>query len=73
MHPRRRKLIGTVLLLALVVVWVAVAMIGAQHLPSVNGGVAWFFYVVAGLGWILPAMPLIRWMTRGDKPPQRLL
>ena len=25
------------------------------------------FYVVTGLGWVLPAMPLIRWMSRPDK------
>ena len=24
------------------------------------------FYVVAGLAWVLPAMPLIRWMSRPD-------
>jgi hypothetical protein len=24
--------------------------------------------VVAGLGWVLPAMPLIRWMSRPDQP-----
>jgi hypothetical protein len=22
------------------------------------------FYAVAGLGWVLPAMPLISWMSR---------
>jgi hypothetical protein len=21
------------------------------------------YYVIAGLGWVLPAMPLIRWMS----------
>jgi hypothetical protein len=26
------------------------------------------FYVVAGIGWVLPAMPLIAWMSRPDKP-----
>ena len=24
------------------------------------------FYVVAGLGWVLPAMPIISWMSRPD-------
>jgi hypothetical protein len=24
------------------------------------------FYVVAGLGWVLPAMPIISWMARPD-------
>ena len=26
------------------------------------------FYVVAGLGWVLPAMPLISWMSRPNPP-----
>jgi hypothetical protein len=24
------------------------------------------FYVVAGIGWVLPAMPIISWMSRPD-------
>jgi hypothetical protein len=28
------------------------------------------FYAVAGLGWALPAMPLVSWMVRPD-PPRR--
>jgi hypothetical protein len=34
---------------------------------SPNAIAAWIFYVVAGMGWILPAMPLIRWMEGGRK------
>jgi hypothetical protein len=30
--------------------------------------VAAVYYVVAGLGWVLPAMPLIAWMSRPDAP-----
>ncbi|HEY6025670.1 MAG TPA: DUF2842 domain-containing protein, partial [Pseudolabrys sp.] len=30
--------------------------------------VAALYYVVAGLGWVLPAMPLIAWMSRPDAP-----
>jgi hypothetical protein len=22
------------------------------------------YYVIAGIGWVLPAMPLVRWMSR---------
>ena len=25
------------------------------------------FYVVAGIGWVLPAMPIISWMSRPDR------
>jgi hypothetical protein len=67
MTPRLRKLIGTVGLLVLVIVWALLAMALAQSaLTDINGFVAAIFYVVAGLGWVLPAMPLIAWMGRPD-------
>jgi hypothetical protein len=69
MPIRQRKLFGTVALLVLVVVWALVAMALAQSvLTDINGLVAALYYVVAGLGWVLPAMPLVRWMSRPDKP-----
>ncbi len=67
MSIRARKFIGTVGLLALVCVWGLLAMALAQSvLTDINGFVAVIYYVVAGLGWILPAMPLISWMARPD-------
>jgi Protein of unknown function (DUF2842) len=36
-------------------------------LTDINGWVAAIYYVVAGLGWVLPAMPLISWMAKPDK------
>jgi hypothetical protein len=67
MTIRTRKLIGTVALLALAVVWTLLAMALAQSvLTSISGLVAVMFYVVAGLGWVLPAMPLVKWMQRPD-------
>ena len=68
MSIRTRKLIGTVALLLLVSVWGLVAMALAQSvLTNINGMVAAIYYVVAGLGWVLPAMPLISWMARPDR------
>lgn len=65
MHIRTRKLIGAVALLALVTVWALLAMAIAQFaLASTSGVVAGLYYVVAGLGWVLPAMPLVSWMVR---------
>jgi len=64
MNIRTRKLIGTVLLLLLAGVWSLVAMVVAQA-PAIasSGWIQAIFYVVAGLGWVLPAMPLISWMS----------
>jgi hypothetical protein len=66
---RIRKLIGAVLLFVLAIVWSLLAMALAQSvLTDINYWVAALFYMVAGLGWVLPAMPLVRWMLRPDKP-----
>ncbi len=53
------------MLIALVVTWALVAMTLAQS-PVIKSNriIETIYYVVAGLGWVLPAMPLIRWMTR---------
>ena len=68
MRIRTRKLIGTVALLALVIVWALLAMAFAQVLLASQSGIAAaLYYVVAGLGWVLPAMPLISWMSRPDR------
>ena len=65
MSMRMRKLIGAVALLRLVAGWSLLAMALAQSvLTNINGFVAAIYYVVAGLGWVLPAMLLVRWMAK---------
>ena len=71
MSIRTRKLIGTVALLALVIVWGLLAMALAQSvLTNINGWVATIYYIIAGLGWVLPAMPLISWMAKPNAKPR---
>jgi hypothetical protein len=68
MSIRVRKLIGAVALLVLVCVWALLAMALAQSaLTDINGFVAAIYYVVAGLGWVLPAMPIISWMSKPNE------
>jgi Protein of unknown function (DUF2842) len=65
MPIRLRKLIGAVALILLVVIWALVAMAIAQF-PVIkrHGAVEVIYYIVAGLGWVLPAMPLVKWMLK---------
>jgi hypothetical protein len=68
MPIRIRKLLGAVALIALVLVWSLTAMAVAQFpLMKANAFLETIYYVLAGLGWVLPAMPLIRWMSRGER------
>jgi Protein of unknown function (DUF2842) len=64
MTIRTRKLIGAFALFVLVISWALIAMAVAQFPPIFNNPlIAATYYVVAGIGWVLPAMPLIKWMS----------
>jgi hypothetical protein len=68
MTIRTRKFLGTIALLVLVVVWSLLGMTVAQTPWLANSGLLQaIFYVVAGIGWVLPAMPIISWMARPDR------
>jgi len=67
MKIRKRKLFGTFALLLLVVVWSLMGMTVAQTPWLANSGLLQaIFYIVAGIGWVLPAMPIVSWMSRPD-------
>jgi hypothetical protein len=69
MAIRIRKLIGAVVLIVLVLGWALVAMAIAQFPVIKDNSVAEvIYYVVAGLGWVLPAMPVVSWMSRDQGP-----
>ncbi len=65
MPIRLRKFIGAVALFVLVIVWALLAMALAQ-VPAIrdNAIASVAYYVIAGLGWVVPAMPIVTWMAR---------
>jgi len=73
MPRRQRKLVGTLATIVFVVVYALVAMALSQIRFSVGAPSVWqwLFYAVIGMGWILPLMPLIRWMERPDDDQPR--
>ncbi|QDX27957.1 DUF2842 domain-containing protein [Sphingomonas suaedae] len=65
MTPSWRKPVGAFAIIALIVIWcVAVASLSAivGEWPVL---VQLVFYVVAGIVWIFPLKPLLRWMETG--------
>jgi hypothetical protein len=65
MPLRLRKFIGTIALFVLVIVWALVAMAVAQT-PVIfdNAWLSIAYYVIAGLGWVVLAIPIVSWMSR---------
>jgi Protein of unknown function (DUF2842) len=49
-------------------VWALVAMALAQA-PAIrdNAIASIAYYVIVGMGWVLPAMPIVTWMSRKDR------
>jgi hypothetical protein len=65
MPIRLRKFIGAIALFVLVTLWALLAM-GLAQVPAIrdNAILSVTYYVIAGMGWVLPAMPIIRWMSQ---------
>ena len=68
-QPSWRKPAGIFAILALIAIW-------AMLVVSLSGTVSqWpilmqaIFYLVAGIAWILPLKPLLRWMETGRFRP----
>jgi hypothetical protein len=64
MSPRVRKLIGLAGILGFLAAYVVVVSAVSDHIPK-----QWVaqlaFYVVVGLVWGVPILPLISWMNSG--------
>ncbi|WP_420103118.1 DUF2842 domain-containing protein [Bosea sp. (in: a-proteobacteria)] len=68
MTQRSRKLVGTFAILIFVCVYALVAMALAQgRVTEAPKLVQTVVYVVLGLAWVLPLLPLIKWMERKDE------
>ena len=68
MRRRARKFLGAFAMLAWVLIYAIIAMTVAQtdHIRQLNSVLQAIFFLVVGLAWILPLMPLIKWMERPD-------
>ncbi|MEO0981741.1 MAG: DUF2842 domain-containing protein [Pseudomonadota bacterium] len=55
-----------ILLLYLPLYIIAAATVGSW-LTEANGLVQLLFYIVAGVGWVLPLKPLMAWMNAGPE------
>jgi hypothetical protein len=67
MTIRTRKFLGAIALILLAALWSLLGMAMAQ-MPAIasSGWLQAIYYVVVGIGWVLPAMPVVSWMLRPD-------
>jgi hypothetical protein len=65
-QPTWRKPAGIFLILLLIAVWAILVATVAGHIGSTPWPVQLIFYAFAGIAWILPLKPLLRWMETGS-------
>ena len=63
--PTWRKPAGIVLILLLILVWCVIVATVADRITNWPWPLKALFFAVAGIVWILPLKPLLRWMELG--------
>ncbi|NEU12518.1 DUF2842 domain-containing protein [Methylobacterium sp. BTF04] len=67
MRRRTRSLIGTIVMLAFIIIYAPLAMaLADSRIAETPALVQTVLYCLLGIAWIFPLMPLIRWMERPD-------
>jgi hypothetical protein len=64
-RPSWRKPAGIFLILLLIAVWAWLVVTIADLLPGMPWPVRALYFVTAGIVWILPLKPLLRWIELG--------
>lgn len=68
MPPRLKRFIGSLVLVALVIVYSLVATaVAVARLADAGALTHFFFFLISGLLWVLPAMVVIKWMMVSPK------
>lgn len=63
--PTWRKPAGILLILLLILVWCVIVATVADGIAAWPWPLKALFFLVAGIVWILPLKPLLRWMELG--------
>ena len=69
--PSWRKPAGIFLILVLIAIWAWLVVTVADLLPPLPWPVRALFFLPAGIVWILPLKPLLRWIELGSVPSPR--
>ena len=64
MSERVRKLIGLVGIMAFLGAYIVAVTLISDRVPQ-HWAARMAFYVIAGIGWGIPILPLISWMNTG--------
>ena len=65
MDPTKRSIVGMFLVIGLIALWAVIVASFSGAIGRLPILLQLPIYVVAGVAWIFPAMPIMRWITTG--------
>lgn len=65
MDPAKRSVAGIFLVLGLIAVWAIVFTSFSGAIARLPFALQMIAYAIAGIAWIFPAKPIMRWMVTG--------
>lgn len=68
MQPDMRKLIGSLVIVAWMVAYIAVAGVVGDRIATEHWAWKLLYFPIVGLAWVLPVKPLLRWIHARDGP-----
>ena len=66
-----RKPIGAIILLVWLIAYVAVAAVVGDRIAYEHWAWKLLYFPIAGLAWVLPVKPLLKWMHAKDAPLEK--
>ncbi len=65
LNKRIRKFIGTIIIPLWLIFFIAIISFLAESIiPNLNQVYLFLFYLISGIIWIVPILPLISWMQK---------
>lgn len=64
-EPTLRKPLGILMILGLIAVWVAMIASFSSQIGALPVPLQGIIYLVAGITWIIPLGPVLKWMETG--------
>ena len=65
-EPTLRKPIGILMMLGFVAIWTFIVVAASPWIGALPWPAEALVYLIAGIVWILPLGPLLRWMETGS-------
>ena len=65
MDPTKRSIVGMFLVIGLIALWAVIVASFSGAIGRLPILLQLPIYVVAGVAWIFPAMPIMRWIATG--------